>query len=85
MHPDVLSRLAELLVDASQRTQLIVTTHSEILVDALSDTPEYVLVCEKENGATSIRRCDLADLKNWLAKYSLGELWRKGQIGGNRW
>jgi len=85
LHPDVLSRLAELLVDASQRTQLIVTTHSETLVDALSDTPESVLVCEKENGATSIRRCDQVELKNWLEKYSLGELWRKGQIGGNRW
>ncbi|MDQ6996158.1 MAG: AAA family ATPase [Mariprofundus sp.] len=85
LHPDILSHLAELLIDASQRTQLIVTTHSETLVDALSDTPESVLVCEKENGATSIRRCEPNELKVWLEKYALGELWRRGGIGGNRW
>jgi len=70
LHPDVLPYLAELLVEASQRTQLVVTTHSETLVDALSDTPESVLVCEKEHGATSIRRCDQDELKVWLEKYS---------------
>ncbi|MDQ6955030.1 MAG: AAA family ATPase, partial [Mariprofundaceae bacterium] len=85
LHPDVLSHLAELLIEASQRTQLFVTTHSETLVDALSDTPESVLVCEKENVGTSIRRCDQDELSVWLEKYSLGELWRRGGIGGNRW
>jgi len=85
LHPDVLSRLAELLVDASQRTQLIVTTHSETLIDALSDTPDSVLVCEKKGGATSIQRLDPSKLKVWLEKYALGELWRRGGIGGNRW
>lgn len=28
------------MLEASSRTQLIVTTHSDILVDALTDTPE---------------------------------------------
>ncbi len=85
LHPDVLSHLAELLIDASHRTQLIVTTHSETLVDALSDTAESVLVCEKKDGATSIQRLDPNTLKVWLEKYALGELWRRGEIGGNRW
>ena len=35
---------------------LIVTTHSDILVDALTDTPESVVVCEKENGQTTMKR-----------------------------
>lgn len=56
LHPDILPHIAELLVQASQRTQIIVTTHSDILVDALSDVPEAVLVCENEGGATSVRR-----------------------------
>ena len=42
----------ELLVEASTRCQIVVTTHSDILVDALSDTPEAVVICEKVNGAT---------------------------------
>ena len=32
LHPDALPHLAKLLIAASERTQLIVTTHSDILV-----------------------------------------------------
>ena len=65
--------------------QLIVTTHSDALVDELSDTPEAVIVCEKEAGGTRLRRLDRTELSVWLSKYTLGQLWRKGEIGGNRW
>jgi predicted ATPase len=85
LHPDILPRLAELLQEAATRMQLIVTTHSTALVDALSDQPEAVLVAEKTNGSTSFTRLDPDDLKVWLEKYSLGELWTRGEIGGTRW
>lgn len=85
LHPDILPTLSELLREASERCQLVVTTHSDVLVDALTDTPESVVVCEKHNGRTSMRRLDKEDLSHWLERYSLGELWSKGEIGGNRW
>jgi len=85
LHPDVLPTVATLIKEASQRCQLIVTTHSDVLIDELTDTPDSVLVCEKENGITAVRRLDSSRLKEWLEKYTLGELWRKGEIGGNRW
>jgi predicted ATPase len=85
LHPDVLPAIAELLVEASQRTQLIVTTHSDILVSALSKVPESVIVCERDEKGTKLRRLESAPLKEWLEKYSLGELWLKGEIGGTRW
>ncbi|WP_265821173.1 AAA family ATPase [Geovibrio ferrireducens] len=85
MHPDMIPTLAKLLKEASQKTQLIITTHSDILIDALSDSPEDVLVFEKHNGVTSVKRLEREPLKEWLNEYSLGELWRKGEIGGNRW
>ena len=85
LHPDILPTIAELLLEASQRTQLIVTTHSSILIDALTSTPETVLVCEKHEGSTTMRRLDEASLSLWLQKYSLGQLWRQGELGGNRW
>ena len=85
LHPDVIPDIADLLITASKRTQLIVTTHSDILVDALTDVPETVIVCEKREGATHLRRLDQEDLKPWLKRYKLGELWSKGEIGGNRW
>ena len=85
LHPDVLPALAGLLREASERSQLIVTTHSDILVDALGETPEAVVVCENRTGATSMQRLELEELARWLEKYSLGELWTRGDIGGTRW
>lgn len=85
LHPDVLPGLADLLREASQRMQLVVTTHSDVLVDALSDTPEDIVICEKHDGATTMRRLERDEMKVWLEKYTLGELWRSGELGGNRW
>ncbi|MFZ3166447.1 MAG: AAA family ATPase [Candidatus Methanoperedens sp.] len=85
LHPDILPKLADYLVAASKRTQLIVTTHSDILINAMTERPEVVLVCEKHNGCTSVRRLKEEDLKVWLEKYRLGELWIQGHLGGTRW
>jgi len=85
LHPDILPKLADLLVSASERTQLIVTTHSDILVDAMTDYPEAVVVCEKHDGRTEMHRLKKDDLVTWLDKYRLGQLWTTGQIGGTRW
>ncbi len=85
LHPDILPVVAEMLINASERTQIIATTHSDILVDALSQVPEAVLVCEKESNSTTARRLDQDALRKWLDKYTLGDLWRSGELGGNRW
>jgi predicted ATPase len=85
LHPDILPSLADLLREASERCQLIVTTHSDTLIDALTDTPESVVVCEKENGQTRMKRLDKEELSHWLEKYRLGDLWSSGELGGNRW
>ena len=85
LHPDLLPKMADLLVAASERCQLIVTTHSDILVDALTETPDSIVVCEKHNGRTTMERLKPDDLAVWLEKYRLGELWTSGQLGGTRW
>ena len=85
LHPDIMPHIAELLVHASARTQLVVTTHSRMLVDALTDRPESVVVCSKVGGESRLERLDTEPLKAWLNKYTLGELWSKGELGGNRW
>ncbi len=85
LHPDVLRHVAELLMEASERTQIVVTTHSRQLVDCLQDDPESIIVCEKHDGESVFERLDGKRMKLWLEKYSLGELWSKGELGGNRW
>jgi predicted ATPase len=86
LHPDALQLVAEVLLEASESTQLIVTTHSEALVDALTDNPESVLVCERDfDNSTQMNHLSKEHLELWLERYTLGELWRKGEIGGGRW
>ncbi len=85
IHPDLLPTLSDLLVKASDRTQLIVTTHSDVLVDALNDNPQSIVICEKNNGQTEMRRLDGEETAKWLEEYRLGHLWTSGELGGNRW
>jgi predicted ATPase len=83
LHPDIIPLVAELLVEASSRTQLFVTTHSDALVDALNDHPEAFVVCERREQGTELRRLQPDQLREWLENYRLGELWQMGEIGGN--
>lgn len=85
LHADLMPGVARLLRAASERTQLVVTTHSRTLVDALSDSAESVVVCEKRRGCTSFQRLDPQKLSGLLDQESLGKLWSAGDIGGNRW
>lgn len=86
LHPDMLPKIADLLITASERTQLIVTTHSDMLVDAMTEQPESVVVMEKHNGKTVAKRLQNdAELKGYLDDYRLGEAWLRGLIGGTRW
>ena len=85
MHPDAIHRIGELLIEASQRTQLVVTTHSDRLVSALRDVPESVVVCERGEEGTRLERLEPDRLQQWLEEYTLGELWMQGHLGGTRW
>jgi len=83
LHPDAVSLLADLLIEASERTQLIVATHSDALVSALTNQPECVVACERTGAATTLRRLDPGKLSHWLDEYRLGDLWRMGELGAN--
>ena len=85
LHPDVVLSVGEMLIQASKSTQLVVTTHSRTLIDAFHDQPSSVIVCEKYSGESIFERLEPAPLKKWLARYSLGNLWSAGDLGGNRW
>lgn len=85
LHPDIIPALAQLLIEASERMQLVVTTHSDILIDAMTDAPESVFACERHTEGTVVQRLDKATLQPFLEDYRLGQLWLSGQLGGTRW
>lgn len=83
LHPDAVALIAELLVQAAERMQLVVTTHSDALVSALTSGPDAVVACERPGESTELHRLDPQDLAQWLGEYSLGDLWRMGELGAN--
>ena len=85
LHPGVTLSIGRMLVKASERTQVVVTTHSHGLIEALNDWPSSVVVCDKYDGESVFERLDPTWLKEWLEKYSLGKLWSAGDLGGNPW
>lgn len=85
LHPDAIVTIGKLIKEASTRTQLIVTTHSRILIDAFQESPEDIIVVKREEGCTILERLDEQKLAGFLESYSLSNLWSSGEIGGNRW
>ena len=81
LHPEMLSLLAGLLREASERALVVVATHSDRLIRFL-DPKEVLVVDMQEDGTASATWADSLDLERWLAEYTLDEVWRMGQIGG---
>ena len=84
LHPDAVALMAEVLAEASERMQLVVTTHSDALVSALTNRPSAIVACERPGDGTILRRLDPERLAHWLKDdYGLGDLWRMGALGAN--
>lgn len=81
LHPELLCLFADLLREASERTQVVVATHSDRLISFLK--PEEVVVMDvDDNGMVSAKWADQMDLEEWLKEYTLEDLWHMGRMGG---
>ena len=80
LHPYAIAILAAMLRSASNETQIILATQSPILLDHFE--PDDVLIADRVERQTRIRRLELEALAEWLEDYSLGQLWEKNHFGG---
>jgi predicted ATPase len=80
LHPYAISMLASLVKQSSQKTQVIVSTQSPLLLDHFQ--PEDVLVADRVQSTTVLTRLQPTNLNSWLEDYSLGQLWEKNEFGG---
>ena len=85
LHPDLMMEIAKLMWAASERTQLIVTTHSQVMVDEMTEHPSSVVAFDHYDGETHCRRVDPDIMSKWQDAHSLGDVWASGGIRGNRW
>ena len=87
MHPDSVDLIAELLRQAAERTQIIVTTHSPWLIGRFSAEPEAVIVCDMDaTEGTRLHRLSHKEVEDWFdGDRDLGDIWMSGAIQGVRW
>jgi predicted ATPase len=80
LHPFAITVLGGLMKSAANVHQIIVSTQSVELVNEFD--AEDLIVVDKQGGASVFKRLDSAPLAEWLAEYSLGDLWKKNLLGG---
>ncbi len=80
LHPYAITMLASLVKTISAKTQVILSTQSPLLLDQFE--PEDVLVADRVEGSTQLKRLESQSLASWLEEYSLGQLWEKNELGG---
>ncbi len=85
MHPDMIRMVAEMIIEASARTQLIITTHSDHLLSALQDDFDQLFAFGAGESGTVVRSFSREEFSDWRQDHTLGELWTSGELGGNRW
>lgn len=80
LHPYAIVQLAGLLQQASVRSQVVLATQSVTLMNQFQ--LDDLIVVERTGDGSTFSRPDADRLSDWLAEYSLGELWEKNLIGG---
>ncbi len=80
LHPAALEMLAAMFHEAAARTQVILTTQSPYLVDKFQ--PEDIIVADRVEQGTQLRRLERKELQDWLEEFSLGQIWVKHLVGG---
>lgn len=82
IHPSLLSRLVELMRDASKRRQLIVTTHSPEFVKHVAVEDLLLIERDREGFSTIKRPADMLAVKVFLEnQIGLDELYIRGLLG----
>ncbi|MCK5800010.1 MAG: AAA family ATPase, partial [Deltaproteobacteria bacterium] len=82
LHPSMLPIIAEYAVDASDRTQVILTTHSPQFLDAFKEATPQTTVVKWSNGESFLEPVNGERLERWLESYSLGSLLSSGELEG---
>jgi len=80
LHPYAIEVLAGLIQSASKHVQVIVATQSVSLIDRFG--PEDIVVVDRKGRESTFIRQSAPELSEWLANYSLSELWEKNVLGG---
>jgi predicted ATPase len=84
LHPYALRRFVRLARAWAKQNDLtiVLTTHSPVLLDEFNGEPDRIFVLERGRETLPVRLDELRD-REWLASYTLGELYTGGEFGAN--
>ncbi len=84
LHPDMLFNIAQAVKEAAETSTVIISTHSAQFLNYFD--LETVRVFEKDGeNATQVYAYTEGDFKGWYETFQVGNMWRQGDIGGNRY
>ncbi|WP_082780023.1 AAA family ATPase [Gluconobacter albidus] len=82
LHPKLLPELAEECRSASERSQLLITSHSPFLLNAMKPEEVRVLYRDEDGFTEAVRATDIQGIPELVkAGGSLGYLWMEGHFG----
>jgi predicted ATPase len=83
LHPRLLPELAEECRSASERSQLLVTTHSPFFLNAIRPEEIRVLYRDDRGYTQTVRTSDIEGIPEFVeAGASMGHLWLEGRLRG---
>ncbi|MBI4340187.1 MAG: AAA family ATPase [Chloroflexi bacterium] len=81
LHPYLMEYIADLIVSASKRTQVIITTHSPYLVEHMP--PDSLVIVEKIGGKTLVKPVrGRRGVREAIKQLGVGKAWYSGYLGG---
>jgi predicted ATPase len=82
LHPRLLPELAEECRMATERSQLLVTTHSPFFLNAMRPEEVRVLYRDESGFTQAVRASDIRGIREFVAEgASMGHLWLEGHFG----
>lgn len=82
LHPAAINKLAELVKQASHKSQIILSTQSTNLVNCFD--VDDIIVVDRAEGQSIFRHLEGEELEKWMDDYelSISDMWEKNMIGG---
>ena len=85
LHPDMINGIAKGIKYAAQNgTQMIIATHSPLLLNAFELEDLKIFEKDKDN-QTVVKTKSEEDFPDWEGKFLTGQMWLRGELGGVRW
>ena len=83
LHPSAIAKLSGMIKSVSDRgCQVIIATQSTDLISHFA--PEDIITVDQVNGETEFNRLNRNNLQQWLADYTIDDLWKRNIITGGQ-